>query len=1050
MEIKNKYWKGFEELNKDPQFVKESRNEFYEGLPLDEVLNESNLALSSNRRDFLKFFGFSVSAVALAACNTAPVKNVIPYVVKPEEVTPGVPNYYASSFNGVPIVVKTREGRPIKLDGNIKSTVTGGGLDSIGQASILSLYDTLRVHKPLKGGKPSTWATIDGEISSKLAKIAGQGAGIAIVTPSLNSPSTLAVINDFKAKYPTTKHIQYDAVSYNGILKANELCFGKAVIPSYSFDKAEVIVSFSADFLGSWISGTEFSYQWSKNRNLKNGQKNMSRHYQFEGQLSLTGSNADVRMPLKPSEEGAAIITLHNEIAKLAGAPSVGSSNNKLAGGAVSKAAHDLWEHKGKALVVSGSNDPSVQAVVNYINAMLGSYGTTIDLDNPSLQYKAMDAEFPAFVKELNSGSIKGVILYNVNPAYTAPEAKSFSEGLKKAELSVAVGLYEDETAAMAQYCAPDHHYLESWNDYEPKAGYFTLCQPTIHPVMESRQLQTSLLTWADAGQKDYYEYVKAYWEKNIHPTQSKHASFRNFWNESLQNGIYAGAPRAAAPASLNANLGELVGKIEAQKSNGIELITYEAVNTGDGAYSNNPILQELPDPISKVTWDNYASISKATADKLGVKEGDVVNVSAKGYTLEKLPVIVQPGQARDTVAIALGYGRTVGVKEAIGQNAYPFRSVSADGSVSTFTTDVKIEKAAGSYELARTQTHHSIEGRDIVKEATLEGYIADAKVNNHDHHALIRDKKRKDQLFTLWEEQDNKGHKWAMAIDLNSCTGCGSCIVSCNIENNVPVVGRDEVRRRREMHWLRIDRYYRFSPETPNPTDKQTGMGYTQSGDIELKYETFAYDDHPETYDHVTVTHMPMLCQHCGHAPCETVCPVLATTHSAEGLNQMTYNRCIGTKYCANNCPYKVRRFNWFRYNDRDKFDYYMNNDLGKMVINPDVTVRTRGVMEKCSFCVQRIQYGKLQAKLEGRKIKDGEVKTACQESCPTGAIVFGDLKDPDSEISKLYRNERSYHVLEELNVQPSIVYMTKIRNNEALAPKKGAEHHEDTHAKH
>lgn len=442
-----------------------------------------------------------------------------------------------------------------------------------------------------------------------------------------------------------------------------------------------------------------------------------------------------------------------------------------------------------------------------------------------------------------------------------------------------------------------------------------------------------------------------------------------------------------------------------------------------------------MPDPISKVSWDNYACISNATAKEIGVKDGDKLTITFKDGKIESLPVLVQPGQPNNVIAVAVGYGRTKGGKTGlnVGVNAYP--AASYIGTQLHMHGDVKVEKAEGSYELAQTQTHHTIEGRDLIREASLGEYLKDAKAGNHDHHKSL---KEKGNLLTLWDERDSKGHRWTMAIDLNKCTGCGSCVVSCNAENNVPVVGRKEVLVRREMHWIRIDRYYRFRNKERNNITQEK----------EYRQENADVD-----FENVDVIFQPVMCQQCGHAPCETVCPVLATVHSSEGLNHMAYNRCVGTRYCANNCPYKVRRFNWFKYRENDQFDFNFNNDLGRMVINPDVTVRSRGVMEKCSFCVQRIQAGKLKAKLENRTIVDGDIKTACQQSCPADAIIFGDINDENSVVRKSFGNDRAYTMLEEYNVQPGVAYLTKIRNvNEQLvAPSKhGAKHEAKPAAKH
>lgn len=1012
MENKTQYWKGIEELNRDPEFVQLSKNEFAEGLPLDEVLTESDLNLSSNRRDFLKFFGFSISAVALAACNKAPVKNVIPYVVQPDEITPGIPNYYASTYRNVPVVVKTREGRPIKLEGNTKSSITQGGLDAGGQASLVTLYDNQRLPLPLKKGERTKWSVVDKEIKAKLAEISGKGGAIRLVSGPISGPATLSVINEFKAAYPTTKHVVYEGVSYEGIYAANESCFGKAVVPTYKFANADVIVSFGADFLGTWLNTLQYTKDYTSKRIPTKENPTMSRHIQFEGLLSMTGTNADYRFPLRPAQEGMALMSLYNALAQGLGITQLPTPTKlDVVGNAIEQSAKALLGAKGKSLVVSGSNDPYNQSLVNQINLILGNYGSTIDLDNYYLT-RSGDQSFNEFVNE--AGSVAGVIFYNCNPVYGSAHGAKLKAALEKVSLKVSTGYYNDETAVLCEYVAPDNHFLESWNLTEIGKGKYSFTQPTIAPVFETRQAEASLAIWSNNAaisnnEFNYYNYIRAYAQANIFPKTGV-GSFEDWWRQALHDGVYELPEVPSLVPSNNVLAGDLVGKINT-KVGANDLILYTKVGIQDGSDGNNPWLHELPDPVTKVTWDNYLTISKITATELGLEQGNLVNISNGSYTLEKVPVLVQPGQVRNTFGLALGYGRTEGVKETIGVNAYPFLGTS-NGTASYYISDVKVEKVAGSYELAQTQTHHSIEGRDIVRESSLGEFTKNANVANEDKLGILR--KEDGKLYNLWKEFDYQGHKWGLAIDMNACTGCSACVIACSLENNVPVVGRDEVRRRREMHWMRIDRYYAFR------NDDQAYV--TKEDDY----------DNLENHEHVKAVHMPMMCQHCESAPCETVCPVLATTHSDDGLNQMTYNRCIGTKYCANNCPYKVRRFNWFRYNDNDNFNYYMNNDLGKMVINPDVTVRTRGVMEKCSMCVQRIQAGKLAAKLEGRKIKDGDINVACAQTCPANAIVFGDMNDPESRISKEFANERAYQVLEELNVKPSVRYMTKIRNVE------------------
>jgi len=1043
-----KYWKGEEELVKDPAFLASRKNEFPDALPLDEVLGEEGVELNSNRRDFLKFFGFSVTAVALAACYKTKVRHAVPYLVKPEDVTPGVASYYASTCGACSAacesVVKVREGRPIKLDGKTGADIKNGGLCATGQASILSLYDNERLADPIANGKEAKdWAKLDESVTAKLNEIDSAKGRIVILSSTIHSPSTLKAIEDFKAKYKTAEHITYDAVSYSGIVQANKDDFGKAALPAYKFGNAEVIVSFGADFLGSWISPVEFAKAYATNR-IPTKDKVMSKHIQFESNLSMTGTNADDRFPMKASDEGKYLASLHNYIAEKTGGKMIAMPNAELAGNSIKKTADILLNAKGKSLVISGSNNVAVQKVVNSINMMLENYGKTIDIVNHSNQYKGIDADTDNLLKDIKSGSVAGIIFYGTNPVYNHDTA-GWTEGIKKAKLSVSFASTKDETAGLCNYVCPDNHFLESWGDAEPRSGEFQFIQPTITNVFNTRQAQVSLLTWAGvslAVENDhlknkgiltqklagapYYHYMRKLWAEKL-----GEKDFDKSFNSCLHDGVYSVKPAEAKTPAYSGNVTELASALSGGKQ-GIDLVLYTNIAVRDGAHGNNPWLHELPDPVSKVCWDNYVSLPKQLAVKLGLRDGDTVNVKSGNVSLSNVPALIQPGQANNTVGLALGFGRTAAGKvggskekgfDTVGVNAYPLLSAAGRNWV---VSGVEITKGDGTYALAQTQTHHSIEGRDLVRESTFAEWQKNPQAGND---------KEKTHVYTIWEKRDYRkdgspNHLWAMAIDLNACTGCGSCVVSCSIENNVPVVGRDEIRLRREMTWIRIDRYYSFRN---NNSDKEIEGNYVTREKEIAKFDKADKGD----YDHwekIKVVHQPMMCQHCSQAPCETVCPVLATTHSTEGLNQMTYNRCIGTKYCGNNCPYKVRRFNWFRYNDNDKFDFHFNNPLGKMVINPDVTVRTRGVMEKCSFCVQRIQEAKLTAKREGKTPKDVEVRTACQRACPSNAIVFGDLHNPDSEISKLYKNERGFGVLEEINVQSSVKYMTKIRNTETV----------------
>lgn len=1029
MESNKKYWKGLEEYNNTPDFVEKNKNEFAEPLPIEDVLNEAGLSTVTPRRDFLKALGFGLGAVTLAACQTAPVHKSIPYLIKPEEVVPGIPNFYVSSFNGQPVLVKTREGRPIKIEPNTNAGEFNCGTDAQAQASVLDLYDVSKLKAPVIKNSERNWAEVDKFVTAELNKAQASGKKIRIVSSSVNSPSALKVIADFTAAYPATRHIQYDAVSYTGIIKANENSFGKAVVPKYNFDKADLIVSFGADFLGTWISGEEFTSQYIANRNYKSlAQGKMSRHFQFEAGMSLTGTNADTRVPVKLSEEGPALIALYNA---LTGAGLAGGAlpDNVTADKALKLVAKELLQNKGKALVVCGSNDVSTQILVNAINSAIGSYGTTIDLDNPCRRYAGNDAEFAEFINEMNRGEVAAVLILDSNPAYDAANSKGFADGLAKVGLKVSFADRADETASLCDVIAISNNYLESWGDASAYEGYYSIVQPTINPVFNSRQAEESLLIWSNAPVKEYYQYVRNYWEASILPAVGK------TWADVLQTGVFAVAPKPAGAYTFSLSLAAVIpsvlsnSKALAKGKDDIELEIYESLPMRSGKHANNAFLQELPDPVSKVTWDNYIALSPKFAEELGFKEFDVVTLKDdKGYSID-LPVLLQPGQAKGTASVALGYGRTKAGKAGneVGKNAYPF--VSFTNGTTKYTTTVKLSGTGRTDELAQTQTHHSFEGRNVIREATFDAFKKNPAAGSGNDHA-------KHKTYDMWDKYEKPGNNWVMAIDLNACTGCGSCIVACNVENNIPVVGKDEVRRRREMHWIRIDRYYSYNVEGGQDEEGAPGSGgkhneHSAGISAVTKEKEIAHLEEAQM-NNVSVVHQPMLCQHCDHAPCETVCPVLATVHSSDGLNHMAYNRCVGTRYCANNCPYKVRRFNWFNYWNDSRFDNYLNNEFTQLVLNPDVTARSRGVMEKCSMCIQRIQAGKLQAKIEKRPLKDGDIKMACQEACSANAIIFGDGNDPDSEVSKALRSERIYYVLEEINVQPGIGYMTKIRNTD------------------
>jgi molybdopterin-containing oxidoreductase family iron-sulfur binding subunit len=643
----------------------------------------------------------------------------------------------------------------------------------------------------------------------------------------------------------------------------------------------------------------------------------------------------------------------------------------------VVRAADDLMKSPGASLVISGSNDVDAQCLVNFINQEVEAYGSAVDLSAACEHVQAGDAEMVELIREMNAGEVAALIISGVNPAYDFYSTREFTIGLAKVPLKISLNPTMDETSTLVDYVCPQHHFLEEWNDAEPARGIYSLNQPTIAPLFHTRAYQESLLAWSDNGQA-FYDFLRETWKSNLFGRQSKFATFDEFWDTALHDGVFvAESSSQQQPVFIKEEIGKAVERLIARSENradGLSLVLYEKVAVRDGAFANNPWLQELPDPISKITWDNYASISTSLAERLQIEEGTVVRIR-KGATSLELPAHIQPGQHDETIAIALGYGRTRAGKAGsnVGANAYAF--VDFDNRTFQYSANgITIEKTAAKTEFASTQRHGTLDGRPIIKELTYSEYVTGG-LNKEGHATEPR---------SIWRDHEYGEHKWGMAIDLNACTGCSACIISCQAENNVPVVGREEVRRQREMHWIRVDRYY----------------------------------------EDAKVSHQPMMCAQCDNASCESVCPVLATVHSSEGLNMQVYNRCVGTRYCANNCPYKVRRFNWFE-NERA-------DPVANLALNPDVTVRTRGVMEKCTFCVQRVEEVKIRARNEGRAIKDGEIQTACQQSCPASAITFGDLVDEQSRVSALKHDERDYILLGELNLRPAISYLAKVRNSE------------------
>lgn len=1074
-----KYWKGIEERDQDVTFLEKANNEFPQELPTDEFLGDKKIGESSTgRRDFLKFMGFSVAAATLAACE-APVIKSVPYVNKPEDIIPGIANWYASTYwdgnDYGSILIKTREGRPIFIKGNADHGINKGTTTARMVASVLSLYNGARLKNPTINGSEKTWSKVDTEIRSQLKDIKKKGGKVRILTNTTASPSTERVLNEFmtylrgqnttapaeneeEVENPIlnesnvdVKTVVYDSISYSGILKANAVNYGKVGLADYHFDKAKVIVSVNADFMTNWLLSTDYLPDYLVNRNPDGDW--MSRHFQFESVMTTTGSNADVRVPIKPSEEGLVVAALYQHIVgKVSGVKIPDHIIHNT-----SKAASELKRNLGTSLVVAGTNCEGTQTLVNAINEALGNVGKTVDMENLVHVAKGFDDEMSELVKDIEGGKVDALFMYNVNPVYTLPNGDKFGEALKKIGLTVSFSQYADETASRCKYVCPDHHFTEGWNDYQIKDDHYALAQPVIRPLYNTAAAQESLLVWCEGAKragKDstvYHDYIKsAYmgnWNQLVHDGSTNY--MRSLYG--ISTGFQGDIDRA----------GKLINKA-AKNTGKYEVVLYQKNGIGDGQQAANPWLQELPDPITKVTWDNYITISQADAEKEGFnvllgekRPASVATVTVNGISLT-LPVFVLPGQKVGTLGIAYGYGRGAnqenigdsafqtqeygthivdakGNKQLIGENAFRLTQYN-DGVLVQGGGATLSSKKGATYPLACTQTHHTFMGRtSIIRETTLGIYKNGGKDAYNKDHTLVAHEKGKTvnkhiSEFDLWDPHpvENVGHRWGLSIDLNTCIGCGSCIIACHTENNVPVVGKDEIRRGRDMHWLRIDRYFSSAEDKVKAEVKEKHEGDFSYAKLEIP------EENPK------VVHLPMMCQHCNHAPCETVCPVVATTHSNEGLNQMTYNRCIGTRYCANNCPYKVRRFNWFNYPTNDRFVHFNPSqmDMGRMVLNPDVTVRTRGVMEKCSMCVQRIQEGKLQAKKKGEVLKDGAIQTACSSSCPSDAITFGDLNDfksnggKGSQVRQKADHKRAYHVLEEVGTQPNIYYQVKVRN--------------------
>ncbi len=937
-----KYWRSLEDLATTPQFNTWLHREFPEGA--DEMDGNS-------RRKFLSLMAASLGLAGLTACRR-PVQNVLPLAKSVEEQIPGNPLFYATAMqtggSAVGLIVECHDGRPTKLEGNPKHPGSLGAVNGFAQASILSLYDPDRSTSILNKGTASTWANF----TKAASEITGDGEGLRILSGKVISPTLLGMKSQLLAKFPKAKWVEYEPISNENVLAGTELAFGEPALPHYHFEKADVIVSLDCDFLGLDSETTTAIRAYASRRRVTTGHEEaINRLYVVESAYTITGGVADHRVRMRASD----IYTLAAELAKPL----------KVLDGQ-SKAVKALWKdlesHKGKSLVVAGPRQPAiVHALVASINQQLGNVGETVTYSKAA---KA-GSKITELAQELSGGKVQTLVILGGNPAYDAPADTDFANAMKKAANTIHLSYEVNETSAAASWHIPEAHFLEAWGDVRHVDGTASIQQPMIDPLFGGKTAAELVAVLAGEKKNKGYDLVKAQWK--LADKQ---------WRAALHEGIVEeGKPESL---KVNADWKRIEAAPKPAVAQGTEVVYFASSTAYDGRFLNNGWLQETPDPLTKLVWDNAALISPKTAKTMVVKNGDILAIERNGKKVEA-PAMIQPGHADDSISLILGYGRTqVGrVGKGVGYNAYPLRTSDA----MTIATGAAVKKTGGVYKLVTTQEHGQMEGRPMAREASFEEYKKEPKI--------IEEMDEAPEPYSIYGSWDySKGNQWGMAIDLNACIGCNACMVACQAENNIPIVGKDQISRGREMHWIRLDRYFIGSEEDPE------------------------------------VIHQPIACAQCEAAPCESVCPVAATSHSPEGLNDMVYNRCVGTRYCLNNCPFKVRRFNFLAWNqDVDNFT--------KNVFNPNVTVRMRGVMEKCTYCVQRIQEVKIQAKADGRRqIRDGEIKTACQQTCPAQAITFGNINDPESEVSKLKKQHRNYTMLDELNIKPRTSFLARMRN--------------------
>ncbi len=964
------YWRSLEELAGSSEFQEMMHREFPKGASewLDAV----------SRRGFLKLMGASLAMAGMTACTKQPLEPIVPYVRQPEEVIPGRPLFFATAFTlggyAGPILVESHLYRPTKIEGNEQHPASLGGTDVFAQASILGMYDPDRSQTIAHLGDVQTWGSFLEAIRGPLnAQKAVQGAGIRILTRTVSSPALADQLKTVLKLYPQAKWHVYEPVNRDNVLEGAKLAFGQPVETQYKLENADVIVSLDADFLYAGFPGsTRYIRDFAKRRNPDAG--NMSRLYVVESTMSSTGAKADHRLPVRAGD--VATFASHLQAAIGSYEPVLTLEHpeqQKFANALV----QELRNHRGSSVVIPGDHQPpAVHALAHAINAKLGNIGKTVVYTDPVDANPVNQTDsIKDLVADMRAGKVDMLFILGGNPAYDAPADLGFADALKNTSIPMRVhlGLYQDETAELCQWHVNEAHYLESWGDARAYDGTVSIVQPLIAPLYGGKSAYELTALLAGQAEATGHEIVQGYWQKQ-HPG----ADFEAFWRKSLHDGWIEGTaftPKAVTLKSANFP----VSPISDGKS--IEINFRRDPCVYDGCFSNNGWLQELPKPMSKMTWDNPVQIGPAMAGRMDLKSEDLVTLELNGKKVTA-PIWIQAGHPDNSVTVFLGYGRKRAGRAGTGAgfDMYPLRS----SATPWFTTGVNITKAGGTYKLATTQGYQTMDtpegARPQVREASLEEYRKEP--------GFARDEEPPAEL-TLYKPYpyDKELYVWGMAIDLNACVGCNNCIVACQSENNIPVVGKEQVVIGRHMHWLRVDAYYQGDRDSPK--------AYFQ----------------------------PVPCQQCENAPCEVVCPVGATVHSTEGLNDMVYNRCVGTRYCSNNCPYKVRRFNFLLFQDWETPQL-------KMMRNPDVTVRSRGVMEKCTYCIQRITQHRIDSEREDRKIQDGELQTACQQSCPADAITFGNINDPNSRVSKAKAIARNYSLLADLNTRPRTTYLAEIRN--------------------